>query len=318
MELISVIMPVYNVAQFVEEAVECILKQTYKNIELIIVDDCSTDATYEILSGLSEKDGRIRLYRNKRNLKICRTLNKALSYASGSYIARMDGDDICDRKRLEILKKYLDRHKGCSLVGSQADSIDEYGRKLSEKKLPQTWESIKKNLNVMCCILHIWMAHREMYDVLKGYRDIPYAEDYDFLLRGMRHGFRYANVPETLYAVRIRNGNTQSSNGLLQAKAKYFVKDLYKKESRIGRDLFKIQDYRTAVRSSRQEKEKFNKAYEYMKKALESHGNVYVLGKNTLFAMIFSKYYMGYIYETVRLRISVKYERIIKGNGTYD
>lgn len=307
-DLISVLMPVYNVEKFVEEAVESILNQSYRNIELIIIDDCSTDDTYRILQGLSARDSRIKLYRNAENQKICRTLNKALRYASGAYIARMDGDDICDVRRLEILKKYLDRHNKCVLVGSQVMSAREDGGKVSEKKLPRTWGYIKKNLPVMCCILHIWLARREIYDVLGGYREIPFAEDYDFLLRGMRYGFHYANVPYILYTVRTRSGNTQSSNGIYQAKARYFVKKLYKKECAAGKDLYRVQDYEKATASCEMEKKRFYKAYQYMEKALNSRENKVKLLENTLMATICSKYYMCHIIETFIIRIEVKRE----------
>ena len=86
MELISVLMPTYNVEKFIRQAVESILNQTWDNFEFIIVDDCSQDRTYEILSEYANKDSRIKLYRNDTNSKICKTLNRALAHASGKYI----------------------------------------------------------------------------------------------------------------------------------------------------------------------------------------------------------------------------------------
>ncbi len=103
--LISVIIPVYNVQSFVEEAILSICNQTYRNLEIIVVDDCSTDETYTIVENLVKKDSRIKLFRNRKNSKIVKTLNFALEQANGEFIARMDGDDISSLLRLEKQKR---------------------------------------------------------------------------------------------------------------------------------------------------------------------------------------------------------------------
>ena len=221
--LISVLMPTYNVAPFVEEAVRSILLQTYQNFELIIVDDCSTDDTFAILQQLAKEDRRIILDRNERNSKICVTLNRAWSMAKGNYIARMDGDDVSTPERLSVLLSFLNDHPEVDLVGSQVISIQENGNVISEKQYLRTPEFIKRGNKYGPAIVHIWMARRKVYEALNGYRNIPFAEDYDFLLRGETRGFKYANVEEFLYKVRIRSGNTGSANGLRQRKAKDFV-----------------------------------------------------------------------------------------------
>ena len=88
--LISVIIPVYNVELYVEKAINSILNQTYSNLQIIIIDDCSTDRTYEIVQNISKLDSRVLILRNKINSKIVKTLNYGLEYARGEYIARMD------------------------------------------------------------------------------------------------------------------------------------------------------------------------------------------------------------------------------------
>ena len=94
MELISVLMPVYNVASYVSEAIESILKQTYTNFEFIIIDDCSTDGTFAICEGYARKDNRIVLLHNEQNLKIEGSLNRGLAHCHGKFVIRMDGDDV--------------------------------------------------------------------------------------------------------------------------------------------------------------------------------------------------------------------------------
>lgn len=305
-DLISVLMPVYNVEKYVGKAVESILMQTYQNFELIIVDDCSTDKTYQILQSIAQRDKRIQLFRNHKNLKICKTLNYALSKCEGNFIARMDGDDICTNDRLEKLKNYLDKHPHISLVGSQAANIDVKGRITGYKYFPQDYKTIKKILPKVNCILHIWLARKDMYDCLEGYRNIPYAEDYDFLLRGVRMGYLMENIPDVSYFVRTRDGNTQSLNGIQQEKAKFYVRKLFWKESACDRNLYLWKDYRNSVKSSKPEKVRYNKAYGYVRKALENRENKFVMQLNVLKAMCVSKYCRNYILEAVYLRFIIK------------
>ena len=116
-KLVSVIIPVYNVEKFAEQAIVSIIKQTYKHLEIIVIDDGSSDNTYKIVADLATQDSRIRLYKNERNLKIVKTLNRALSLAQGEYIARMDGDDISALDRIEKQVAFLESNPDYDLVG---------------------------------------------------------------------------------------------------------------------------------------------------------------------------------------------------------
>ena len=101
MPLVSVVMPSYNKKRFVEETIHSVAGQTYPNWELIIVDDCSTDGTYECLQRLAAADSRIRLYRNEENLGAAKTRNRCLDLASGDYVALLDSDDLWLPEKLE-------------------------------------------------------------------------------------------------------------------------------------------------------------------------------------------------------------------------
>ena len=94
MPAISVILPVYNAESYLNAAIESILKQTFTDFECIIIDDASTDKSWEIIQHYAKNDSRIVADQNKKNLHGCRTLNKALGIARGKYIARVDNDDI--------------------------------------------------------------------------------------------------------------------------------------------------------------------------------------------------------------------------------
>ena len=112
---ISVIMSVYNGETYLAEAIESIIKQTFKNWELIIINDCSTDSTSEILSSFASNDERIKVFTNEVNLKLPSSLNKAISLCKGKYIARMDADDICLADRLEKQYKFMEENQDVAL-----------------------------------------------------------------------------------------------------------------------------------------------------------------------------------------------------------
>lgn len=112
---ISVIMSVYNGETYLEEAIESVINQTFDSWELIIINDCSTDSTSEILARFASKDTRIKVFPNEVNLKLPASLNKAISLCSGKYIARMDADDICLPERFEKQYAFMEKNKDVSL-----------------------------------------------------------------------------------------------------------------------------------------------------------------------------------------------------------
>lgn len=112
---ISVIMSVYNGEEYLREAIESIMGQTFKNWELIVINDCSTDSTANILSDLAQKDERIKVHTNEVNLKLPSSLNKAISLSKGKYIARMDADDISLPQRLEKQYNFMEEHSDVAL-----------------------------------------------------------------------------------------------------------------------------------------------------------------------------------------------------------
>lgn len=116
---VSVLMPVYNGAQYLQEAIDSILGQTYKDFEFVIIDDGSTDESAVIIANNAAKDNRIVSLRNENNLGICVALNKGLDISKGEYIVRMDCDDISEQNRLEVQVAFMDSHPEFGLVGSK-------------------------------------------------------------------------------------------------------------------------------------------------------------------------------------------------------
>jgi glycosyltransferase involved in cell wall biosynthesis len=112
---VSVIMSVYNGEDYLAETLDSILNQTYQNWELIAINDCSTDSTSQILADYASKDQRIRVFTNETNLRLPASLNKAISFSCGKYIARMDADDICLSDRLEKQVRFMEENADVAL-----------------------------------------------------------------------------------------------------------------------------------------------------------------------------------------------------------
>ncbi len=115
---VNVIMAVFNGEQYLQEAIESILRQTFDNFEFVIIDDGSTDKTVEILNRFS--DERIKRLTNESNIGLTRSLNRGIRFSRGEYIVRQDADDVSLPERLAKQVAYLDAHSMVGLVGTSA------------------------------------------------------------------------------------------------------------------------------------------------------------------------------------------------------
>ncbi len=217
--LVSVILPVYNAEKYVFEAVQSILNQTYKNLELIVIDDCSTDKSFEILKSI--KDPRIKLYQNEKNLKLIQTLNKAIQLSSGAYIARMDADDVSLPDRLKYQVEYLQQNPQVSVLGTQIRFIDENGIKKGKPFFcVRGDEAIKWRFHFGNCMNHpTIMFRREVVDRNDFYdSNYPHAEDYELWLRLSRK-YNFDNLPETLLLYRVHLASVSHRFNEIQVKS---------------------------------------------------------------------------------------------------
>ena len=121
--MVSVIMPAYNAQKYIGSAIDSILEQTYTDLELLIIEDCSTDDTLKVIE--SYKDDRIRVFKNTANMGIAHSTNVGLRESKGDYIALLDDDDMAARDRLGIQVKYLEDHPGIDILGGRSVTMDE-------------------------------------------------------------------------------------------------------------------------------------------------------------------------------------------------
>lgn len=201
--LVSVLMGIYNCADTLEEAVSCIINQTYTNWELILCDDCSTDDTYEIALEIANKDKRIIVIKNDVNMTLAPTLNRCLQEAKGEYCARMDGDDVCDLDRFEKEVDILNNYKEFAVVSSLMNLFDDNGVYgiVKYKEKPQ-----KIDFSYGSPICHAGcMIRRTVLLELGGYCNSPEVErieDYDLWIRLYARGYIAYNIQEPLYSMR--------------------------------------------------------------------------------------------------------------------
>lgn len=197
-------MGIYNCADTLEEAVGCILGQTYTNWELILCDDGSSDATYSVARKLADKyPGRIVLLRNARNLGLNRTLNHCLQVATGDYIARMDADDRCSAERFAVEVEALDSDPKIAIVSTDMEHFDELGAwgRQEHPTEPVAADFVRGTpFNHAAC-----MVRREAYEAVGGYSEdskFLRVEDYHLWVKMYRAGFRGRNIHQVLYQMR--------------------------------------------------------------------------------------------------------------------
>lgn len=216
--LVSVVMPVYNVEKFLREAIDSILNQTYKNIELIIIDDCSTDNSRDIIKSYS--DSRIRAYFNEENLQQPRTRNKALKLANGKYIAVMDSDDISLPNRIEEEVKFMESNKDIDVCGSYIKTFG--GSKSRLVRTPLSDEDFKAVSVITSPVAHstVMLRHSSFekfniqYDL-----DYRYSQDFELWSRLIFEGAKFANIPNVL--VHYRENPTGVTHGHSSESQKY-------------------------------------------------------------------------------------------------
>lgn len=230
--MVSVIMCTYREPlKYIMISVESILNQTYTQFEfIIIVDDPSNKEIIEYIKKRKSEDSRIKYFINEKNLGLTGSLNKALKYAKGNYIARMDADDFSHPQRIEHQIKYLEKYN-LDLIGNNIQNVDENGKNRgSITCYPESNSSIIKIARYNSPLAHpTWFGKREVFEQLNGYREIDACEDYDFLVRGILKGFKLGNIQETLLQYRINPDGISSRKKAKQKAALYLISKNYRK-----------------------------------------------------------------------------------------
>lgn len=225
--VISVIMGIYNCGDTLSEAIECIVNQTFSDWELIMCDDGSNDDTYEIAISYKEKyPEKIIVLQNEKNRGLNYTLNKCLKQAKGKYIARMDGDDRCDKERFAIEINVLEKEPEIAIVSTDMEFFDESGvwGKISHPEYPVPEDFVKESpfCHAPC------MVKREAYMKVKGYSvsdKLLRVEDDHLWIKMYKCGYRGKNIHKCLYQMRD-DRNAYSRRSFKNRLNEYYVKRL--------------------------------------------------------------------------------------------
>ena len=230
---ISVVLPAHNEHELLDQAVQSILRQTEGDLELIVVDDGSTDGTGELLDRLAIQDTRVKPVRQE-HAGIVTALNRGLERARGTYIARMDADDLSHPDRFRRQAEFLDRNPEVGLVGCGVeylgDADDNRGLALFVEWTNSlvTSEDIDLYRFVESPFIHpSVMFRRELAEQFGAYRDGDYPEDYELWLRWLDGGVRMAKLDDSLLQWRERPGRLTRTDSRYSVEAFYRTKAPY-------------------------------------------------------------------------------------------
>lgn len=227
---VSVLMSVYNEPlDYIMSSVDSVLEQSYTELQIIIViDNPDNTAAANWLSEKAEKDSRILLLKNEKNMGLVYSLNRAIANAAGDYFARMDADDISDKDRIIKEMRFLEEN-GLDLVASNVTDIDENGMTMGTGHFPSDDKSIKEYLKYDVCMPHpTWFGKRSVFEALNGYRSIDACEDYDFLVRGALKGYKYGVLPEPALFYRINSKGISQTKRAKQKTTLFYLKKCYR------------------------------------------------------------------------------------------
>ncbi len=227
MPQISVLMAVYNDEKYVQEAIDSILSQSFFDLELIIVDDGSSDNSTHIINEMAKIDNRIKVISHAQNRGLTKSLNIGLRVCRGQYIARCDADDLCEPQRLQKQYDIMEKNLDIALCGSQGWYIDTTGKKIGQKNVPLTYTDIKNKLLYNNQFIHSSLFMRK--DVLdkEGYYNKVFkkSQDYELVLR-LARTYKVINLKERLVSWRVAPNSISwsgKSQELYAIKARWYA-----------------------------------------------------------------------------------------------
>lgn len=316
MKLVSVVMSTYNETNVeIEDAVNSILSQTYKNLELIIVNDNPSNVTLrKQIDFLCKRDSRIKVITNAKNIGLASSLNKAINLAKGFYIARMDADDISYSNRIYEEISYLELNKDIALVSTNCVYINENGVEIGEKSaIPTNPKKIAKILPIGSSIIHPTVVfRRKIFETMGGYRILPTAEDYDFWLRMISNNYKLASLNKPLLKYRIRSESMTQSKQMLVMLVSSYERLLFKQRMKNGKDNFSKADLEKYLKKKGyydKRRQNFDKSSKYFLNGISNLKNQkYFLGLREILRALFLSfafwsYFRRFIEYKMRTRI---------------
>lgn len=220
--LVSVIMPVYNRIGIVKHAIDSVLKQSYKNFELIIIDDGSTDGTVELVESIISKDNRIKFIEHEENKGVCKSRNDGLELAEGKYIFYLDSDNTWKKEYLKtMVGAYLELPDAKALYSGQFIA-DNYFSPIKRVRYGCFNKSLLYNRNYID--LNCFTHKKEIYKKIGGFREeLKRLNDYDYILKIVDNDFKIYSIPVILSNYYLKNSHNRISDNI-----EYDLNKLYK------------------------------------------------------------------------------------------
>ena len=199
---VSIIVPVYNTARYLESCIESLKKIDFKLFEVIFIDNHSSDGSFEVLQNINEKNFKV--YRNKKNFGQSYSLNRAINLSKSPFIAIMDSDDICLPNRIKDSYNFLSKNKKYALVAGCSDTINENGDILARRRFTLEFELIKTRVLIDNPISHTTIMFRK--NILKkagGYsKKLNFTQDYDLISKIILSGYKVKVLKKKFTLVR--------------------------------------------------------------------------------------------------------------------
>lgn len=235
MPIISIVLPTYNGEKYLDESIQSIVEQSFIDWELIVVDDCSSDSTPEIIRRWEKRDSRIRSVRNSSNAKLPASLNIGFSYAVGKYYTWTSDDNVYEQNAFQLMHDAIENNRGYDLVYCDVKRIDQNGNRLPDDGFHGSPRMLYFFNVVQACFLY----SAEMAKKLSGYdTDLFLVEDYDYWLRGYRSS-KYLHLKEKPYRYRVHGESLTSTRTkeIRERAASVLRRESKSKELGIGKRL---------------------------------------------------------------------------------
>lgn len=239
--ILSVVMSVYNGENYLKEAIDSILKQSFEDFEFIIINDASTDRSIEILEDYAQNDDRIILINKPLNIGLkgfVENLNIGLQKSKGKYVARMDQDDRAELDRFEKQIAYLEKNPETFLIGSSLKIMNELSEYQETKTAITNFVDLERRFKIDNPIFHPAIMFRN--DQNLHYRDKFYAcEDFDFHLRLISTGRKIENLKEALLNYRVISSSmSRKGNSFIKRLFLEKAKEFHRQRAKLGYDLY--------------------------------------------------------------------------------
>lgn len=215
---ISVLIPCYNAGKYLYEAVDSILNQTYRNLEIILIDDGSSDNTKEIIIDFASRDSRIVPVFNDLNLGLIRTLNKGVKLATGIFIARMDADDVSALNRIEVILNIFNANPELQVISAGYQFLTTKGYIVRRAYPKATLSKALRFVSFFCTPVN----HPCVMVRAESFKDNPFdekyihSEDYELFSRLLSKGYKFLNLNEPLYYLRMNPESVSNKYEQLQ------------------------------------------------------------------------------------------------------